>query len=140
MGEALHQATVTEEYVGVMIDDLVIVAIELRGEHLFRERHADGVGKALPERPRGRLDADVEVALRVPGGARAELAELAQFIERKRIARQVQQRVEQHRRMAVRQHETVAVDPAGVGGIVLQHIAPEHLSDVRHAHRGAGMT
>ena len=53
------------------------------------------------------------------------------------IAGQVQQRVQQHRAVAVRQHEAVAVGPGRIGRVVLQIMAPQHRGDVGHAHRHA---
>ena len=47
--------------------------------------------------------------------------------------RQVEQRVEQHRRMADRQHEAVAVGPVGCRGIVAQEVAPQRVADRRQA-------
>ena len=50
----------------------------MRGEHLLRQRHADGVGQALAERAGRGLDAQVRLVLGVAGGVRAELAERLQ--------------------------------------------------------------
>ena len=55
------------------------------------------------------------------------------------VAGQVQQRVEQHRAVAGRQHEAVAVGPARVGGVEFQEAGPQRGGDVGHAHRHAGM-
>ncbi len=104
---------------------------------LLGERHADGVREALAERPGGRLDAEVPIDLRVPGGVRAELPEVLQVVDAERVTGQVQQRIEQHRAVAVRQHEAVAVGPVGMARVVLEVVAPEHLRDVGHAHRHA---
>ena len=41
--------------------------------------------------------------------------------------------------MPIRQHETVAVRPVGVGGVVAHNPVPEHFCDIRHAHRRAGV-
>ena len=59
----------------MVIDDVEIGLVELRGEHLLGERHADRVGQALPERAGGGLDADARA--RAPGDPRgaAQLAE-----------------------------------------------------------------
>ena len=60
-------------------------------------------------------------------------------VDRQRIAGQVQQRVQQHRAVAVRDHEAVAVRPLRIAGIVAQVVAPQDFGDVGHAHRHAGM-
>ena len=49
----------------------------------------------------------------------------------------MQQRIQQHRGVAVRQNEAVAVPPARIGRVVFQEVAPQHLGNVGHAHRGA---
>ena len=59
---------------------------------------------------------------------------------RERIAGEMQQRVQQHRAVAVREHEAVAVPPVRVAGVVLEHVAPQHLGNVGHAHGRAGMS
>ena len=48
MGDAFHQAAVTGEDIGVVVDDLVILAIKLRAQCLLRDRHAHRIGEALP--------------------------------------------------------------------------------------------
>ena len=65
MRDAFHEAAVADEHVGVVVDDVEAGPVELRGQHLLGERHADGVGEALAERAGGGLDADVELVLRV---------------------------------------------------------------------------
>ena len=56
-----------------------------------------------------------------------------------RIAGQIEQRIEQHRAVAGRQHEAVAVGPARVGGIEFEELREQHRRDVGHAHRHARM-
>ncbi|MPN16149.1 hypothetical protein SDC9_163487 [bioreactor metagenome] len=51
----------------------------------------------------------------------------------------MQQRVDQHRAVAVTEHEAVAVRPLGVGRIVLEVVPPQHLGNFCHPHRGARM-
>ncbi|MOA15582.1 hypothetical protein D3C78_1357470 [compost metagenome] len=139
MGNTFHHAAIAEEHVGVVVDDVVAVAVELRRQHLLRQRHADGVGETLAERAGGGLDAGGVAVLRVTRGARVHLAEILQVFDAEVIAGQVQQRIDQHRAVAVGQHEAVAVGPFRVDRVVLQVIAPQHFGDVRHAHRGTGM-
>ena len=138
--DAFHEAAVADEAVGVVIDDRRAVLVVLRCEQFLGERHAHGVGEALAERAGRRFDADLEIALRVSRGARAQLAEFLQLIDGERIAREMQQGIQQHRAVAVREHEAVAVPPFRIAGIVLEHIAPQHLRNVGHAHGRAGMS
>ena len=80
-------------------------------------------------------------ALGVPRGAAAELAEALQLVERHvGIAGQMQQPVEQHRAVAVRQDEPVAVRPVRRLGVEAQELREQDRRDVGHAHRHAGMT
>ena len=68
-----------------------------------------------------------------------QLAEALQLRHRQVVAGQMQQRIEQHRAVAVGQHEAVAVGPRRIGGVVPQVMVPQHFRDLRHAHRHAGM-
>ena len=63
-----------------------------------------------------------------------QLAELLQVVDRQIVAGQVQQGVDQHRAVAVGEHEAVAVGPLGVGRVVAQVVVPQHLGDLGHAH------
>jgi len=134
---AFHQAAIADENPRPVVDHLVARAVERCGEKLLRKRHAHGVGEALAQRAGGGLDAEVRLDLGMARGVRAELTEVLQLLEVERIARQVQQRVKQHRTVAVRQHEAVAIDPLRVAGVVLEVVGPQHLGDVGHAHRHA---
>ena len=95
----------------VVVNDVVAVAVEGAGEHLLGQRHADRVGDALTERTGGgfhaRSDADFRVARRLA----VQLAELFKLIHRQVVARQVQQGVNQHRAVAVGEHEAIATNP-----------------------------
>jgi hypothetical protein len=137
--DAFHEAAVAEEHVGAVIDDLVARTVELRGEHAFGERHADRVRQALSERARRRLDAGRETVFRVARRPGMDLAKALDLLHREVIAGEMQQGVEQHRAVAVREHEAVAVDPLRIGRVVAQVAAPQHLGDLGHAHRHARM-
>ena len=60
-------------------------------------------------------------------------------LDRQVVAGQVQQRVLQHRAVAVGQHEAVAVEPLRIVRVVAQEVVPQHFGDVGHAHRHARM-
>ncbi len=139
VADALHQAAIADEDVGVVVDDLVAVAVELGGEQLFGQRHADGVAQALAERAGRRLDARRDVDFRVAGRLAVQLAEVAQLADRQVVAREVQQRVLQHRAVAVGEDEPVAAGPARIGRVVAQMPGPERHRDLGHAHGRAGM-
>ena len=57
----------------------------------------------------------------------------------RRIAGEIEQRVEQHRAVAGRQHEAVAVGPGRIGRIEFQELREQDGGDVGGAHRQAGM-
>ena len=134
---AFHQVAVGGEHIGVVVDDLLA---ELGGQHLLGERHADRGRDALAERTGGGLDALGVEVLGMARGQAAELAELLELIQRHvGIAGQIQQRIEQHRAVAGREHEAVAVGPVGGSGVEFQELREQHRGDVGGAHRQAGM-
>ncbi|MNM96841.1 hypothetical protein D3C81_1093330 [compost metagenome] len=139
VAETLHQAAIAKEDIGVMVDDVEAGPVEGGGQQLLRQRHADGIGQALPQRPGGGLHARCHVDFRMPRRGRVQLAELAQLRHRQVVAGQVQQRVLQHGSMAVGQHEAVAVGPGRVGGVVAQVAPPQRLGHLGHAHGRAGV-
>ncbi len=137
VADALHQAAVARHAIGEVVDDVVAVAAI---EQPLGERHADGIAETLAERPGGRLDAGRMAIFRVARRARAELAEVLELLElHLGIAGEIEQRVEQHRAVAGRQHEAVAVGPIGVRGVELQEAREQHGGDIGHAHGHAGM-
>ena len=139
LADALHQAAIAVEDVGVVVDDGVAGAVELARQQLLGQREADRVRQALAERAGGGLDAGRVADFRVARGAAAELPERLQVVDREVVAGQVQQRVEQHRGMAVREHEAVTVGPVRITRVVAQVARPERHRHLGHAHRGAGV-
>ncbi len=122
---------------GAVIDQIVA---EHRIEMPLGDRHADRHRQALAERAGGRLDAVEQEILGMAGAGAAELAEMADVVDRRpRVAGQVEQGIDQHRSVPGREHETVAVGPFRVRGIELQELAEQHCRYVGHAHRHAGM-
>ncbi len=139
VADALHQAAVADDHKRAMIDDGMAGPVELRGKRLFGDRHADRVGEALAERPGGGLDAEGDAEFRMPRRLGMKLAEALELLDRQLIAGEMQQRVEQRRGVAVRQHEAVAVGPGRVGRIVAQIAPPQHAGDFGEPQRRAGM-
>ena len=121
--DPLHQAAVAGDRPGAVIDQIVAifgVQVPLGDRHADRHRHP------LPERPGGRLDSVEEEILRMAGAGGAELAEALDVVDRRPgVAGQMKERVDQHRAMAGRKDEAVAVGPARIGGIVLEIIGPQ---------------
>ena len=129
-GHALHEIPVRDDAPDAMVEQ----AGEARLGHAGGDRHADAVAEALPERAGGRLDAGREVRLGVARRLRSPLAEILELVERQIVARQVQERVEQHRAVAGRQYEAIAIGPVRIGRIVLQVARPENEGVVGGAH------
>ena len=78
---------------------------------------------------------------RMAGGARPELAEILDVLERHvLIAGEIEQGIEQHRAMAGRQHEAVAVWPVRRRGIEFQEPGEQHRREIGRPHRQPGMT
>ena len=137
VADAFLQAAVAGDHIGVVVDEF---GAETGREHALGQRHADGGRNALAERAGGRLDAQRMAVFGMAGGAAAELAEALQLLDRHvGIAEQIMQRVLQHRAMAGRQHEAVAVRPVRPRRIELDEAVEQHRRDVGHAHRHAGM-
>ncbi len=137
LADALHQIAIGADRPGVVVDDLEARAVEAIGEEALGHREAHSVGEALPERPRGDLDAGRVPALGVPRRARAPLAEVAQVLEAQLPAAEVQERVVQHAGVPRGEHETVAIGPRGVGRIDAQQAREEGVREWRERHRGA---
>ncbi len=137
LGDAFHQIAVARDHIGLVVDEAVA---EPRIEDALAERHAHGGGDALAKRAGGRLDAGHMAIFGVPGAGAAQLAETADVVERGlRVARQEQQRIEQHRAVAGRQHEAVAVGPMGGRRIEFEELGEQNGRRIGHAHRHAGM-
>ena len=89
---------------------------------------------------------------RMPRRFAAELAEMANVVERDRRlaeplvlrvhrarAGQIQHRPQQHRGVAVRQDEAIAIRPDRVLRIEAHDLVPDHVDQRRERHRRAGM-
>ena len=136
LADAFHQVAVGGEHVGVVIDDVA----ELGGEMALGDRHADRVGEPLAERAGRGLQPGRHEILRMARRDRAQLAEALELLDRHALgAEQMQQRIDQHRAVAGRQHEAVAVGPGRIGRIEFEKAREQHGRDVGGAHRQAGM-
>ena len=133
--DALLHVAVARDHEGVVVDDLVLVVVEPRGNHPLAERDAGGHRDALAERSGGRLDARRVLALGVARGGGADLAEVLQVVERHRVAGEVEHRVEEHRRVARAQDEAVAPRPVGIARVVAHHPRVEHVGERGKPHR-----
>ena len=150
--DALHQAAVAGDRVDVEVEQLGALAVEVRRLPLARHGHPDRGRDPLPQRPGRRLDPRGPAVLGVPGALGVELAEVLDVVEADGGLTdhlvvgingldpgQEQHRIEQHRCVARREHEAVAVGPDRVGGIEAQVALPERVGQRRQRHRRPGM-
>ncbi len=137
--DAFHQVAVAGDDPGAVIDRRVAVAAVTRGQMRFADRHADGVREALAERTGRDLDARRVAALGMARRLAAPLAELLQIVERKVVAGDVEQAVEQRRAVAGREHEAIAVGPERIRRMVLEVARPQHVGHRRGAERQPGV-
>ncbi len=148
VADAFHQAAVAQEHIGAVVDHGMVCPIELAGQQLLGQRHAHGIGKSLAQRTRRGFHARRDAVLGMAGGLAVQLAEILQLLHRQVITGEIEQRVQQHRRMSVGQHETIAVKPVWIARVVFQMAgrqialafwAPQGHCHVCHAHRCPGM-
>ena len=149
--DAFHHAAVAAQGVDVEVDQVLEAGpVEVGGHPAAGDGHADAGGHALAERAGGGLDAAGPAVLRVAGAAAVQLAEALDRLQRhRRLAQglvvladrlhagQVQQRVQQHRGVAGREHEAVAVGPDRVLRVEAQELLPQAVGHRRHGHRRA---
>ena len=152
-GHTFHEAAIAANGVNVVIEHLEAWPVEVIGKPLFRDRHADACGDSLSERSGRGFDAGHPVILGVTRRLAVELAEPADIIERHRrlpqrfIVRvhssrttQMERGPEQHRSMAVRQHEAVSIWPDRILRIKMQHSVPDCIDQRCECHRRTGVS
>ena len=122
-----------------MVHHREAVPVEGLAEQPLGQGHADRVGESLAQGTGGGFDPGALAELGVAGGGRVELAERLDVVDGDVVTGQMQRRVEQHRAMAVGQHEPVAIGPAGVAGVVAERFPPQHLGHVGEPHGRTGM-
>ncbi|RMT21917.1 hypothetical protein ALP52_05981 [Pseudomonas amygdali pv. mori] len=139
VGNTFHHAAITHKHVGMVINDGMAWTVELCGEGFLGSGKTDGVGKPLTQWASGGFNAWGIAKLGVTRCAAVQLTEVFQVVDGQVVAGQVQQRIDQHRTMAVGHDETVTVSERGVCRVVFEIITPQNLGDIRHAHRGTRM-
>ena len=121
VADALHQAAVAGDDVGVVVDDFRV----LRVLQALGQSKADRHSEPLAKRAGGAFDADRVAILRVTGRPGTQLAEVPQFRFRKTVVKDVQQPVEQCGAVTRGQDEAVTVGPRRIRWIMLQVATPE---------------
>ena len=89
MRDALHQTTIAEKYPSVMIDNGMTIAIELRCQRLFGDRHPNRIGQTLAQRARRGLNTRRIAELGVPGRLAMQLPELLDVFDRQLVTGEV---------------------------------------------------
>jgi hypothetical protein len=137
--DALHQVAVGADGEDPVVHDLVPDAVVAVGQKSLGHRHPHAVGKSLPERPRGRLDAGRQEVLGVARGDGARLTEALYLVQRQVVAGQVQHRILQDRSVSGGEDEAVPVLPAGVLRVVAHELREDGVRQRGQRHRGAGV-
>ena len=138
-GDAFHQIAITDQRVGVVVDDRDAVAVVARRQLCLGDRHPDRIAEALAERTGGDLDAGRVRAFGMPRRAAGPLPELLEVVQRQVVAAHVQEAVEQRGAVPGREHEAVAVGPSRIGRIAFEIARPQRVGHRRGAERQAGM-
>ena len=133
-GDPLLQVSVGDEGVGEVVDELVVRPVVVGGEPPLGHGQANPIGEPLAQGPRGRLHAGGEVVLRVAGGLAPPLAEGLELLQGHVVAGEVEQGVQERRRVPRGEDEPVPVGPVGVARVVLEEPVPQHVGHGGGAH------
>ena len=123
-GDPFHQVPVRNQCVHEGVQDRKPGPVEAASEETGRHGHTDPHTEALTQRAGRCLDPGRQAVLRVPRRTGAELPEAHDVVEREVEAAEMQQRVEEHRRVPVGEHETITVRPMRIGRVMLQVVIP----------------
>ncbi|MNS83220.1 hypothetical protein D3C72_1170010 [compost metagenome] len=137
---AFHHTAVAHEGVGEVVNDVVAWTVELCRQRFLCNRHTDRVRNTLTQRTGSGLNASGVTHFRVTWSFGMQLAEVFQLFDWQRITCEVQQAIDKHRAVAVRQYETVTVSPGRVLRVMVQEITPQDFGNVSHTHRGTRVT
>jgi hypothetical protein len=121
------------------LNEFVSRLVEGPGEVSCGDRHAHALTESLSQWAGRHFDAGGESVLGVARRDAAKLTEILDVIERNVVARQMEQRIKEHRTMPARKDEAVTSHPFRVAGIMAQVTRPQSESHGRGAHRQPGM-
>ena len=141
-GDALLDVTVAGDHVDLVVEGALAqrrLRVEQAPLAAGGHRHADRGAEALPQRAGGDLDAGGVPVLRVARGLAAPGAQGLEVGELQAVAREVQLDVEGEAGVPGGEHEPVAADPVGVGGVVPHDALEQGVRQRGEAHRGAGV-
>ena len=111
LGDAFLEAAVAIDAENVLVENRVLGRVVAGGGALAGQRVTHRISHPLTERTGGRLDARCFMKLRMPRRDRVQGAEIFHIVARHRVAGKMQPTVEEHRAMAGREDEAVAVQP-----------------------------
>ena len=118
-GHAFLQTAVACETNAVLVENSVLACVESRRGHFHRDRDADGIANALPQRPGRAFDSRRFKKFRVPRGFAVQLTEAFDFFHRQIVAAQVQPSVKEHAAVPGGEDKIITADPARLIGVVL---------------------
>ena len=150
---AFHQVAIAAERVHVVVKDLKTGLVEMRSQPLAGNRHADAISHTLAERAGSSFNACSPTIFGMSGRLAVKLAKMFEVIHRdSQFAEaltfgvhaphlsQVQHGVQQHRGVAVRKNEAVAIGPDWIRRIVAQELLPKAVGYWRQAHGRPGVS
>ena len=109
MADAFHQIAVRGDDESAVIDQ---ITAEPTVQNTFRQRKADRMSKTLPQGARRHFHADVNIGFGVARGVAAQLAEILDLVDGHfLVARQIGERVKQHRPVSGGKNKTVTIRP-----------------------------
>ena len=131
LAHALLQATIADESVGEVVDQVLAkTCVQVSLCH----GHTESVGNALTQRAGRHFNANGRIALRMPFTVRAQLTKSLNLFNRKvRVAREVQQGIQQHGAVPVGQHHAVAVPPGRLSRVELEVPRVKRSGNFSHA-------
>src|SRR5690348_4704949 len=107
----------------MLVENPMLSCIETRRRHFARDRDADCVTDALPERTGRAFDARRFSKLWMPRRLGMQLPETFDLRHWQIVAAHVQPRIKKHRAVTGREHEIIAPDPARLFGIIFERVA-----------------
>ena len=140
LGDALHQVTIRNNAVGVMIDDGVGGAVVKGCEVALGNGHSHARGKALAKRTGRCFHTRSMSELRMTRCAASPLPKRLQVLNREGISTQVKQRIKQHASMSGREHKSIPVHPSRLAGCMPHYFFEKRVSHRGRPHRHSGVT
>ena len=140
IGDAFLEAAVAAERVRIVIDDGEAFAVEGRGEVRLGDRHADGVGDALPERTGRRLDAHRVTVFGMSRRFAAELTEVHQIFFGQTESVEIEQGIVEHGAVPRGENKAVTVVPLGVVVVEFEKFLEDRIGDGGGTERKAGVS